>query len=419
MLFYLVPLTVSICAYPLVTAFGVQSCPPLPKRDPPTSVHDLRPDDIKVIGAIGDSITAGLLAKNIDTEYATLKDIREYRGLSGFMGVSEGTVSVANYIKHYSPYLVGGSDGTEQLPICPGIAKEYSDSSENNTMISNVKKFIDTFFCLDAHHNPQIDHLNAAISSASSKSIDEQVDYLVKYIGRGTAAADDWKLVNVFLGTNDVAASCLPGFDMVSYRNRMKAGIQRLIDKVDKVLVNIVGIFHMENIPAITKRHPDYRKPLIVNTGNNETTIDLQDYECVCRKMSLEAVEKLLTGKEHLAFLNSLTNKPAEEAAIYFLGLQVDLANTMLREITAEFALTRNDRSAVVFQPFNVAIDTVPVQALSNIDGYHPDILGQSFIGTSVWNQMFRPSSEKLSTIRFDEKLSAYCPKAEDRFQTA
>lgn len=36
-------------------ADDLSSCPKLPKRDvAPTSVHDLRPDDIQVVAAIGD-----------------------------------------------------------------------------------------------------------------------------------------------------------------------------------------------------------------------------------------------------------------------------------------------------------------------------------------------------------------------------
>ncbi|QRW20985.1 carbohydrate esterase family 16 protein [Rhizoctonia solani] len=46
----------------------IAKCPPLKPRDsPPTSVHDLRPDDFSVAMAIGDSITAGAFAKGKST----------------------------------------------------------------------------------------------------------------------------------------------------------------------------------------------------------------------------------------------------------------------------------------------------------------------------------------------------------------
>lgn len=35
----------------------IDACPALSPRSPPTSIHDLRPDDIKVIGALGDRYT--------------------------------------------------------------------------------------------------------------------------------------------------------------------------------------------------------------------------------------------------------------------------------------------------------------------------------------------------------------------------
>jgi hypothetical protein len=37
-----------------LTAPDVSLCPPIPPHAPPTNVHDLRADDIKVIAALGD-----------------------------------------------------------------------------------------------------------------------------------------------------------------------------------------------------------------------------------------------------------------------------------------------------------------------------------------------------------------------------
>lgn len=37
-----------------LTAQSIYECSPLAPHPPPSSVHDLRPDDIKVIAAIGD-----------------------------------------------------------------------------------------------------------------------------------------------------------------------------------------------------------------------------------------------------------------------------------------------------------------------------------------------------------------------------
>lgn len=37
-----------------LTAKDISECPPIPRHSPPTSVHDLRADDIRVIAALGD-----------------------------------------------------------------------------------------------------------------------------------------------------------------------------------------------------------------------------------------------------------------------------------------------------------------------------------------------------------------------------
>jgi hypothetical protein len=53
-------------------------CQPIPPSSPaPTSVHSLRPSDIKVIGAIGDSLTAANGAK----ASLLIAVLTEYRGI--------------------------------------------------------------------------------------------------------------------------------------------------------------------------------------------------------------------------------------------------------------------------------------------------------------------------------------------------
>lgn len=50
-------LLVSVSYVYSMGANDISGCPPLPKRAPPTSVFDLRADDIKVIAALGDRYT--------------------------------------------------------------------------------------------------------------------------------------------------------------------------------------------------------------------------------------------------------------------------------------------------------------------------------------------------------------------------
>ncbi|KAK9765225.1 hypothetical protein K7432_006603 [Basidiobolus ranarum] len=65
-------------------AKDISQCPRLtPRSSVPTSVGDLRADDIKVFMALGDSITAGFAAKGIQNDrFLSFKSFYENRGAS-------------------------------------------------------------------------------------------------------------------------------------------------------------------------------------------------------------------------------------------------------------------------------------------------------------------------------------------------
>ncbi|KAG1059744.1 hypothetical protein G6F42_028204 [Rhizopus arrhizus] len=104
--------------------------------------------------------------------------------------------------------------------------------------------YIDTFFCLDAEHTPEIDVLNAAQSGATSKELPEQVDYLIQHLGQDTALADKWKLINVFIGFNDASVSCIPGRNVTEYKNNVKEALEQLISQVDYAFINLSKWWH-------------------------------------------------------------------------------------------------------------------------------------------------------------------------------
>lgn len=86
-----------------MTVNDIRDCPSIAPHAPPMNVHDLRADDIAVIAALGDrycfkvecpfiktncihSVTAGMVAENIDTPYLSKDQFIEYRGQSWVMG---------------------------------------------------------------------------------------------------------------------------------------------------------------------------------------------------------------------------------------------------------------------------------------------------------------------------------------------
>ncbi|XP_016152447.1 PREDICTED: phospholipase B1, membrane-associated-like [Ficedula albicollis] len=90
---------------------------PCPDRVPsdtvPISVHNLKPADIQVIAALGDSLTAGNGAGS--KRYDVLDVLTQYRGLSWSVGGNENISTVTtlpNILREFNPSLVGYSIGT-------------------------------------------------------------------------------------------------------------------------------------------------------------------------------------------------------------------------------------------------------------------------------------------------------------------
>jgi len=86
---------------------------------------------------------------------------------------------------------------------------------------------------------PEIDVLNAAQSGATSKELPEQVDYLIQHLGQGIKLANEWKMINVFIGFNDASVSCVPGRNVTEYRNNVKEALEQLIEQVDYAFINL------------------------------------------------------------------------------------------------------------------------------------------------------------------------------------
>lgn len=96
-------------------AAAVFSCPKLPPRNKTTTtVRRLHPQDVSVVLALGDSITAGF--GMLGTQSSLLKDLLEYRGLSWSIGGDPDAVTLPNFLRHYNP-KVGGANSIAETWI--------------------------------------------------------------------------------------------------------------------------------------------------------------------------------------------------------------------------------------------------------------------------------------------------------------
>ncbi|KAM5127230.1 phospholipase B1, membrane-associated-like, partial [Mantella aurantiaca] len=140
----------------------------------PTSVHELRPADITVVAALGDSLTAG---NGIGSRAGDVLDVlKQYRGLSWSIGGDETldhVTTLPNILLEFNPFVTG-----------------YSTDTGKNTEFHS-------FF-------------NEAVPGAKSLDMPTQARALIDQMksDKRILMNQDWKVITVFIGANDLCASC-------------------------------------------------------------------------------------------------------------------------------------------------------------------------------------------------------------------
>ncbi|GAB5585328.1 hypothetical protein Unana1_00228 [Umbelopsis nana] len=344
------------------TVSSITSCPALPPRaTPATSVHDLRIDDIKMVAALGDSITAGFAAKGIQgPTIVNLANLNEDRGVSFAIGGDSGALTLATLMKYYQPALKGASLGEHLL--CSGTT------------------------CPPFQYRPASDVLNAAQSAGVASNLQHELDYLIPAMLTlpGGNFFSDWKLITIQIGSNDQCSSCQANatqYTPEAYGNYLRAAVQRIQQNIPNVIVNLMGDFRVSPVYTVTANQ-SYCQPF---TG---TTIEINSIECGCAKTA--------AGKAIM-----------DQAA--------DGYSAQARQIYDDYKNLNSSSFAVLYSPANVDVGTFPVQAFSNIDCFHPSVIAHQWIAKTVWNQLFLPQSSKPQSYVWDSNLPIYCPTAQDR----
>lgn len=174
----------------------------------PKSVHEVRPGDIAVVGALGESLTAASGA----TATAVRHIYTENRGLSwsiGGQGSWREFLTLPNILKVFNPDLVGFS--------------------------------LDDSF---THHRAS--QFNVAEPAATSRNLPHMASVLVKRI-RADPRVDfhnDWKLVTVMMGSNDFCFDMCYQTDFKSAPERHRKDLYKLLDylrdNLPRTIVNLV-----------------------------------------------------------------------------------------------------------------------------------------------------------------------------------
>jgi len=171
----------------------IKACPKLTLRDPPDDIKQLKIVDVKVVAAMGDSVTAGF---GIDGKAA------ETRDLSYGPGNRTGATTLANFHRHYRADAVSGINVAITGDLVQG----------------------------------QVAQAHALIAAMKA---DKRVDF-----------AKDWKLVTLFIGANNQCPSC-QGNETNSakaYEAALVPALEVLRKGMPRVLVNLVLMMKLSGL---------------------------------------------------------------------------------------------------------------------------------------------------------------------------
>uniref|UniRef100_A0A1B6GTS3 Phospholipase B1, membrane-associated n=1 Tax=Cuerna arida TaxID=1464854 RepID=A0A1B6GTS3_9HEMI len=315
----------------------------------PVSVHRLRPGDIDVVGALGDSLTAG----NGAAASSLVHVYTENRGISWSIG-GQGTwrefLTLPNMLKEFNPQLVGYS---------------LKDSL--------------------SHHRAS--QFNTGEAGAMSNDLPYMAGQLVKRI-RSDPRVDlqnDWKLITLMMGSNDFCVD-ICYVDTKTTPERHRRNLIKTLDILKKALPRtLVQIVISPNLNAILKRF----------TGTRPLCQVVHGFECPC-----------LFG---LAYQNR--QREFYELMRLWQQAEFKVASDPRYQETEDFAVVAQPFTYKLKFPVRRDSNGKNLTDFTYLseDCFHFSQKGYSRAVTALWNNMLEPVGKK-STNWLPEFQHFVCP---------
>ncbi|XP_063350723.1 phospholipase B1, membrane-associated [Pelmatolapia mariae] len=320
-----------------------------PSPTTPTSVHELRPGDVKIIAAVGDSLTAG---NGIASRPSDILDVlRQYRGLSWSIGGDENLTSVTtlpNILKYFSQNLTGYSVGTGQ------------------------------------QDTPQA-FLNQAVAGAKSHGVPTQVRALVERMKNESRInfESDWKVITFFIGGNDLCEHCYNSlrYSTENYVRNVRESLDYLHKEVPRALVNLVEPLQITQLREMHK-DPSLECPtwlvkimcpcVILPKSNSEALQMLEDLNRSYQRVLHELVE---SGRY-------------DTRSDFTVVIQPFFRDIIFPRLT----------------------DGRPDRSFFSADCFHVSQKAQTMMARSLWNNMLEPLGNKTSLQDFSVSTGLKCP---------
>jgi len=310
-----------------------------PSSSVPSSVHRLRPADINVIGALGDSITAGYGA---DAK-TLLTDTIEYRGFSWSMGIQQPITQMATMSQILNQY--------KRPKALYGVSIGNGGPDAANA------------------------GLNTAVSGAVAADMPTQAQTLVNKMNAQVDMKNDWKLVTIWIGGNDLCKWCSGDnkHSPENYANFLDRALTIFLEQLPRVFVNVVQILDVSQLYDV----------------HNPPCDALHQQTCPCAAGS-----------------NATERAYSRELALKYQSA----TNDMMRQTKWN---SRDDFAAVI-QPFFVQTSLPllpngqPDRSYLAPDCFHFASIGHDGVGTALWNNMVTPVGKKQ--LKWTPGESIICP---------
>lgn len=293
--------------------------------------------------AVGDSISAGF-AMHADHAYNLLefgKDLVEYRGDVFSMGGNPGQLTIPNFLMTYNPDLVGASVGNT-LPL-DAVDWEHH--------------IIQPF-------DAKITHLNGAQSMAKIDQVPSQINYIVQQLqttyNTTVDLENDWKMMTIFIGANNICPSCDPGREDSQpdyYYEQMNAVLEQIYENIPRTFVNIVAMFNISQVYDISQSS-DYCRVMWDTFCKTE---------CGCLTDKSTPEDRLMMDNTSMAF------------------------NQKIYQVAEEWQARNLSTFTVKVQPFlqNLSIPLeYGLDFLSRLDCFHPSWEADAAFAIGMWNNL-------------------------------
>ncbi|XP_058254299.1 phospholipase B1, membrane-associated isoform X2 [Hemibagrus wyckioides] len=315
----------------------------------PTSVHFLRPADVKVVAALGDSLTAG---NGVGAgQNNVLGVITEYRGLSwsiGGNGDLSSVTTLANILRAFNPSLTGFSTGTGKVTTAQAFLNQAVAGAESKDLPS---------------------HTRALITRMSS---DSRIDF-----------QNDWKVITLFIGGNDLCEHCanLDLYSAENFARNIRDALDILHREVPRVLVNLVELF---NIAQLRQLHLDFK--LGCPTW-------LVKSICPC----------VLNPAEGSSDLQALIDLNRE-----YQTVTRNLVDSGRYNTRSDFTVVLQPFFRNV--SFPLLPDGRPDRSFFAGDCFHLSQKSHTLMARALWNNMLEPLNSKTTSVDFNEGVAMKCP---------